>query len=119
MKFIITENQVNNLMFDYINWEFTGVRPFTNSYGDDYFLWWRNDDGVVAMYDVMERKMYILDDIWNRVKGMFNLEDEATNKLLMKWVKKYLKIKYVKYIRKGAVEMNGWFMYGGSDITEN
>ena len=100
MKYIITENQNENLIIKYLN----------NEYGD--LKEWRTDRFPSSIFFVKDKKIYMeyvkasknlwIDNytIWSNLKDIFGLKNEEIQPIISKWVEETYKLRGV---RKGGV----------------
>ena len=90
MKYLITESQIDNVIFKYLdNQDFVMV-------GDDISLFFVNsesDEYAQIRYDENDEWCFISYKLVNEISSFFSLRESNSKKVIGKWVENTLKMK--------------------------
>lgn len=95
MKYIISESRFENLIMNFLDDRFKGMKKHVEHLADRNYTWWgignygmldksTNDDGVVGVGVNIE--------IWNSLRGTFDLSPTQTDEYITMWVEENLGI---------------------------
>jgi hypothetical protein len=88
MKYLITESQIDNVIFKYLdNQDFIQIKNresvyFVNSESDEYTQIRFDKDG----------RCYVSYDLYNEISMFFSLQDSDFDKVIVKWVENIIKM---------------------------
>jgi len=87
MKYIITESQINKLVYKYLN----DLDLYMIEDRGDYYFWsskesWRNNDYVVISATHKREDCFISSGLLVEISSFFSLDLNSTLKIIGKWV---------------------------------
>lgn len=83
MKYIITENRLNDFINSWLDNEYGNLKKMTFPGHEEIFL---SKDGMFKMsYISRTKRLYVKNEIWDFVRDMFNLDNDSTGELFTKW----------------------------------
>lgn len=83
MKYIITENRLNDFINSWLDNEYGDLKKMTFPGHEEMFL---SKDGMFKMsYISRTKKLYVKNEIWDFIEEMFNLDNGETSELLTIW----------------------------------
>jgi hypothetical protein len=86
MKYIITENRINQIIMKWFNDKFGDLKPIVRN-GKTFYI---NEDRLVLFYyyhDDKNRDVYINnDEIWSFLKSIFGLESKQIEDIIKQWL---------------------------------
>lgn len=88
MKYIITESQCNNIIDEFITYQF---EPYEEVYVESNpdLINWISDGKIIAQIDC-PTYFWVRADIWDLISRMFSLLDyEETEDAIREWLKKH------------------------------
>ena len=93
MKYIITESQIDRVVFKWLNLEYGDLTPYEKEEYLDYIFFMK--DGEV-IFDYNKKNGIVLisnDKIWSFLQNFFGLEFEEIQDLTKKWVEEHYKLR--------------------------
>jgi hypothetical protein len=86
MKYIITENRLNNFIFNYLNKNFKGLELFKVEKHPHIF--YVQDDKIIFFYDPETKILYVPNEhIGDILSKYLNLNENEIESILKLWVK--------------------------------
>jgi hypothetical protein len=83
MKIIITENKRIRLAINWLEDEYPDLKKMTFPSHEGVFL---SDKGMFKMlYNSRVKGFYVLNEIWDFIRGMFGFDNDEVSKLLLDW----------------------------------
>ena len=108
MKYIITESQIDRVVFKWLNLEYGDLTPYEKEEYLDYIFFMK--DGEV-IFDYNKKNGIVLisnDKIWSFLQNFFGLEFEEIQDLTKKWVEEHYKLRVKTTIRKSELGYERW-----------
>ena len=104
MKYLITESQLDKVIFKYLNnQDFIKVE-----YGNNiYFVNSENDEYAQIRYDKSDGWCYIKIDLIKEISSFFSLDDSDSKEVIGRWVEDTLQMK-VKYTQRSTHGLSVW-----------
>ena len=95
MKFIITENKLNNVALSWMNKNFSPDKlEIVKSEEYPNIIFYRKDGVVVMEQDKENRHFWFsYEEIWSFFESFFGMEDEQIQEVLGYWLEETLKLK--------------------------
>ena len=86
MKYIITESQYNNIIDEFITYQF---EPYEEVYAESNpdLINWISDGKIITL--IAQTIFWVRADIWDSISGMFSLDYEETEDAIREWLKKH------------------------------
>ena len=96
MKYIITENQNENLIIKYLNNEYGDLEKYTTDRFPNKIFFFK--DKKIYMEYVKNTKCLWIDyyTIWSDLKDKFGLKNEEIQPIISKWVEETYNIRNIK-----------------------
>ena len=108
MKYIITESQIDRVVFKWLNSEYGDLTPFETEKHPDY-IFFMKDGEVVFDYNKENGYVYIsYEKIWSFLENFFGLEYEEIQGLTKKWVEEHYKLRVTTTLYKNIFTSIGW-----------
>ena len=106
MKYIITENQMRILQFEYLDFLFKDIyevepKKYSNS------RYWKKDDEVVLELGE-SGGFWVSLSIWNNISNMFALEPRETQQLMKEWAEQRLELEGITPVMQWIQYYTGW-----------
>jgi hypothetical protein len=86
MKYIITESRLNSFIEKWLNENYGDLEKFNRPEFREVYL--SKDGKFKFMYNLGGKQLYVINDVWNFISNVFNLDYEETAKLLLNWCNK-------------------------------
>ena len=106
MKIIITENQLRNMQFKYLDYLFEGMHEFKSKKYPESRFWKKNDEVVLELE--ISGTLWVLYPIWNAISNMFSLDYDETKQLIKEWVEQHLELEGITPQFFDLVDRYGW-----------
>ena len=90
MKYVITEQQMNDVYFSYLDFLFEGLYEVSSEEYPDSRFWQKGNEVVLELWK--SGVMWVKWGIWNDFSNMFLLENYETREILEKWLEKHLNL---------------------------
>jgi len=90
MKILITENQLRNVQFKYLDYLFEGIHEVKSKEYPNSKFWKKNDKVVLELEE--DGRLWVLRSIWNDISNMFSLEYPEINELIAEWVEQNIEL---------------------------
>ena len=92
MKYIITENKLNDIIFKYLNSEYGNLVP-DEDYRNPNHIYFVKDTEIIVDYNKKNGQVHLsYDKIWKILESLFGLEYEEIRDLTKVWVKNQYKL---------------------------
>jgi len=106
MKYIITENQMRILQFEYLDFLFKDIyevepKKYSNS------RYWKKDDEVVLELGE-SGAFWVSLSIWDNISDMFSLEPRETQQLMKEWAEQRLELEGITPVMQWIQYYIGW-----------
>jgi hypothetical protein len=90
MKYLITESQINKLIFTYLdNQDFIQIEK----YDSIYFVNSEGDEFAQIRYNMEDGRCYISKKLFKEISSFFSLDESDCEEVIGKWVENTLQIK--------------------------
>ena len=98
MKYIINESRLDEVIMNYLDSIFFGMKEHHEKIGYGIYQWWGNGDYwmmyIDKTYDADDAVLSvgINDSVWSGLVAMFNLSPVQTEQYLKRWIRENLEI---------------------------
>jgi hypothetical protein len=84
MKYIITENRLNNLIFKYLDVKLDGIEGKKGKFYDIVFAFPGNEHGIMGWEK--SEVLYVFNKLRDEISNYFGLEKDDSLRVISKWV---------------------------------
>lgn len=102
MKILITENQLDKVIINFINKEFDKLKKIKyNKYNNDHYDWrWPDNKNMRAMkYTPIEQGFIVFTSFTRLIQDFFSLDNDRTKLIFEKWIMNKFKFLPIKRIQ--------------------
>jgi hypothetical protein len=94
MKYIITENKLEQVVFKYLNRFYGNLEEYTKDEHPDRVFYIKDD----KVYMEREKNVLWVDyfTIWKNLENIFSLKDSEIQHIITKWVKETYKLRGIR-----------------------
>jgi hypothetical protein len=91
MKILITENQLRNVQFKFLDYLFEDMYEVESKKYPDvrYFI---KDNKEILLELENSGRLYVSNRIWKDIKNMFSLDSYEVQQLIKEWVEQHLEL---------------------------
>ena len=91
MKILITENQLRNVQFKFLDYLFEDMYEVESKKYPDvrYFI---KDNKEILLELEKSGRLYVSNRIWKDIKNMFSLDSYEVQQLIKEWVEQHLEL---------------------------
>ena len=93
MKYIITENRLNNIIFKYLDVKYGALEQKKGEYSDIVFYFPGEEYGKLGWEKSGD--LYISYKLFNEISNFFGLENDDSRKVIGKWVEDRYNLKVI------------------------
>jgi hypothetical protein len=90
MKYIITESQLRNTQFKYLDYLFEGMYEVESKKFQGSRVW-KKDGKVVLELEKLDR-LWVLYSVWSYISDMLSLNYDETQQLIKEWAEEHLEL---------------------------
>jgi len=106
MKIIITESQLRNTQFSYLDYLFEDMYEVESKKFQGSRVW-KKDNKVVLELEKSDR-LWVLYSVWSNISGVLSLNYDETQQLIKEWVEQHLELEGITPIFTGAFPSSRW-----------
>ena len=93
MKYIITENRLNDIIFKYLDVKYGALEQKRGEYSDIVFAFPDEEDGVLGWSK--SRGLYVYYELRNEISDYFGLNNVDSIRIISKWVEDRYHLKVI------------------------
>jgi len=96
MKYIITENRLNNLIFKFLDVKLDGIEEKKGKFYDIVFAFPGNEHGIMGWEK--SEVLYVFNKLRDEISNYFGLEKDNSLRVIGKWVEDRYNLKVISTI---------------------
>ena len=86
MKIILEQDQVNRIVFKYLDKKYKDMKPFNPPGASKNYIQFIDNNGVLLMDGIIGQELLVGEKFWNFIKDMFGFfSDYEVKKVIEKW----------------------------------